>query len=248
MGHPLVALIAKPPVPRRVKTRFCPVLTPEAAAAIYRGFLIDTLALMSDLAGIARAIVVPPDTNEAALADLLPDDFWIRRQPVAGLTDALGGTLAEALARGYDRVVLLGSDTPSLPQRVLEQAIVALTHHDLVIGPATDGGYYLIGLKQAAPTLFEGMSWSTSTVFAHTIKRARRIGLGIACLSPWYDIDVVEDLRFLAAHLAADPTIRAPRTREALRAAGIGATAALALTEVMSTGFDRSRLGERHTA
>ena len=248
MGQPLVALIAKPPVPGRVKTRFCPALTPEAAAAIYRGFLIDMLALIADLPGTARAIVVPPETNKTALADMIPDDFWVRHQPMAGLTDALSGTLAEALARGYDRVILLGSDTPSLPQSLLEQAMAALTDHDLVIGPATDGGYYLIGLKQAAPALFEDMSWSTASVFFQTIKRAHRMGLRIACLPPWYDVDIVEDLRFLAAHLAADSTIKAPMTRQALHTAGIGLTAASAPTEKIATSFDRSRLGERRTA
>ena len=218
MGQPLIALVAKAPVPGRVKTRFSPPLTLKAAATVYRGFLIDTLDLISELTGVARAIVLPPETDEAALADLIPAGFWLRRQPVAGLADALGGTLAEGLARGHDRVILLGSDTPSLPAKLLEQAIEALVDHDLVIGPATDGGYYLIGLKQVRPELFEDIAWSTATVCADTLERARRAGLQIACLPPWYDVDVIEDLHFLAVHLAADPGIGAPVTRQALGA------------------------------
>lgn len=220
MAQPLVALVAKAPVPGRVKTRCCPPLTPRAAAEVYRGFLFDEVALVGRLRDAAPGIILPPDTDAAALDGLDLAGFWIRRQRVAGLTDALAGTVAEGLARGHDRVIICGTDNPSLPPRILDQAVAALDDHDLVIGPATDGGYYLIGLRRPAPALFENMVWSTPTVFAETLARADQARLRTACLPVWYDVDTADDLRRLAAHLASDPGIVAPATRLALDAAG----------------------------
>lgn len=218
MRHPLLALVAKAPVPGRVKTRLAPHLGPREAASLYRAFLLDAIGVMADVRGVERCVILPSDSDQAALAGIIPADLRIRRQPVDGLTDALGGTIAEGLARGHAGVVIFGSDNPSLPAALLGQAVRALADCELVIGPATDGGYYLIGLSRNVPALFEEMVWSTPEVFAQTIERARRADLTIACLPPWYDVDRIEDVRLLAAHLAADPTLRAPATRQALGA------------------------------
>lgn len=221
MGQPLVALVAKSPVPGQVKTRCCPPLSPRTAADLYKGFLIDELAMIGRMPGIAPGLILPPGADEAALAGLCLTGFWIRRQPIAGLSEALDGTIEEGLARGHSSVIICGSDNPSLPSGFLDRAVAALTDHDLVIGPATDGGYYLIGLRQPVPPLFVDMPWSTPAVFAETIARARQAGLRLACLPPWYDVDTADDLMLLTAHLVADPDIVAPATRQALRAAGL---------------------------
>jgi rSAM/selenodomain-associated transferase 1 len=217
----ILVLTAKPPVPGQVKTRFQPELTPEQAAALYRAFLQDTLTLMRSVPGVQYGLVFPRDGDRAAFGDLIPGDFWLRRQAAVGLTDTLGGTLTEALGRGHSGVIFLSSDSPSLPVTALEQAIGRLATHDVVIGPATDGGYYLIGLKQVVPALFERMPWSTPAVLGETLVRTRRAGLRVGCTPPWYDVDSFENLRFLAAHLAADQTLAAAATRRALSEVGL---------------------------
>ena len=107
-------------------------------------------------------------------------------------------------AQGYKRVVIVGTDTPSLPLERYQQALTALDSHDLVLGPALDGGYYLIGLKQPQPELFTGIAWSTDRVLAATQEKAARLGLKTALLPLWRDVDTVEDLKALIAAAALD--------------------------------------------
>ena len=98
---------------------------------------------------------------------------------------------------GYRHVLIVGTDVPSLPLSYYQQALELLEKHDLVLGPALDGGYYLIGLNQSAPTLFENMPWSTDRVLPLTRAKAESLGLRIALLPEWRDIDRLEDLRAL---------------------------------------------------
>ena len=112
-------------------------------------------------------------------------------------------------------------DTPGLPDRYLRKALRTLTAHraDLVLGPARDGGYYLIGLTSPAPELFDGVPWSTKHVYATTLERARRLGLRVASLPPWEDVDTPDALGRLAATLARASGTIAPRTKRWLAAA-----------------------------
>ena len=129
------------------------------------------------------------------------DPAFIGNQRYAGalqhngdLGQKMRSALEEVLAQGYHKVMVIGSDCPDVNSEVLEQAIDHLSSQDLVIGPAQDGGYYLIGMRKVYATLFENMPWSTSKVFSKTLAEAKRIGLKISLLRELADVDVYEDL------------------------------------------------------
>ena len=115
---------------------------------------------------------------------------------------------------------MIGTDSPSLPCHLVAQAFGALGDSDVVLGPAADGGYYLIGVTRPHPGLFQGIQWSTSVVLSQTVARCRELGLRLATLPVWYDIDEIDDLHFLRGHAAAltqsGQPCPCPSTRELL--------------------------------
>lgn len=126
----------------------------------------------------------------------------------------LGARLAHLSRLGFakaDKLVFIGSDSPTMPVSYIEQAIDMLSGHDVVIGPSDDGGYYLIGLSDDHPYLFEGVDWSTRAVFQQTLARANAAGLKVAVLPDWFDVDDIAGLRRLYNELQDDPSA-APHT------------------------------------
>jgi rSAM/selenodomain-associated transferase 1 len=210
-----LVIVGKPPEPGSTKTRLVPTLSAEDAAGLYRGFLLDCVGLGLDL-GWERVAVVHPRGGGQALADLLPPTVWLLEQPCQGLSDALPYAFATQLADGFERVVLIGSDNPTLPRALIEQACAALDTHDLSIGPSADGGYYLIGLREPHLGVFEAIDWSTARVYGQTLARAERLGLRVCSVQEWYDVDEPADLERLERELARSPARVAPNTRAAL--------------------------------
>src|SRR5262249_947051 len=104
---------------------------------------------------------------------------------------------------GAQAVVLLGTDSPTLPLDIIERAFLELDHAEIVLGPATDGGYYLVGCRERLPPIFDGISWSSDSVLAETIARLADSSWRLALLPPWYDVDTQSDWRMLAGHVAA---------------------------------------------
>jgi rSAM/selenodomain-associated transferase 1 len=209
-------IVGKPPEPGSTKTRLVPPLSPEDAAALYRGFLLDSTRMGLDL-GWERVTVVHPRGGGQALADLLPPEICLMEQGGQGLSDALPSAFERHLAEGFLRVVLMSSDNPTLPLGLIEQACATLDTHDLSIGPSADGGYYLIGLREPHLGLFEGIDWSTSRVYSQTLAQADRLGLRVGSLQEWYDVDEPTDLERLQRELAASAESVAPYTRAALQ-------------------------------
>ena len=206
-----VVMMAKAPQAGEVKTRLRPSLTAAAAAALYHAFLLDTIAKINALPGAQAVASYAPANREAFFADLAPG--WTRLpQRGADLGARMHDCFRQLLARDYDHVLLTGSDLPTLPRRILRQAMqmAASPQIDVIIGPSEDGGYYLIGLRAPCPPLFADMAWSTPGVLAETIKRAERLGLRLAYLPTWYDIDTPADLTRLQAALQ-QPYTRALR-------------------------------------
>lgn len=210
-----LVIVGKPPEPGLAKTRLVPPLTAADAAALYRGFLLDGVGLGRGL-GWERVTVVHPEDGGPALAALLPPTVCLLEQRGQGLSNALAQAFATHLAEGFDRVVLIGSDNPTLPPALIEQACAALDTHDVSIGPSTDGGYYLIGLREPHLELFQAVDWSTSRVFRQTLAHAERLGLRVRSVAEWYDVDEPPDLERLYHDLATSPTSVAPNTRAAL--------------------------------
>jgi rSAM/selenodomain-associated transferase 1 len=208
-------IVAKAPRPGNAKTRLVPPLTPEGAATLYAGFLLDAvdLALKLDWEQVS---VIHPAGSGAALAQLVPPVAVLLEQPGKGLAAALTHAVEHHLDAGFDRVVLIGSDNPTLPPAPVHAAARALDHVDLSIGPSLDGGYYLLGMRRMHRELFEDIEWSTSRVYAQTLDRASELGLRVRAVQAWFDVDSAQDLERLYAELgAAEPSV-ARHTRAAL--------------------------------
>ncbi|MDQ3809226.1 MAG: TIGR04282 family arsenosugar biosynthesis glycosyltransferase [Chloroflexota bacterium] len=212
-----LVVVGKAPVAGKAKTRLVPPLSPEQAAEVARAFLLDTVDLGGGLGWEQLTLVHPNETGQReALARLLPGEVRMLPQTGAGLGDALAGALAAHFAEGFDRVVLLDTDSPTLPRAILEAASERLQQCDVSLGPCADGGYYLIGLRAPRPRLFEDIAWSTQGVLRQTLERARESRLSVATLPEWYDVDSFDDLLQLERDLLARPAYVAPNTRRVL--------------------------------
>jgi rSAM/selenodomain-associated transferase 1 len=203
-----VAIICKTPAAGRSKTRLSPPLLPEECAGISACFIADlatTIGGLDPQAACGYAVYTPPG-SEPALRQLLPPGFGLVPQGQGDLGARLDQGIADLLAAGHRGAIMVNSDSPTLPPEILELAIAALDGTDrMVICPALDGGYTLIGLSAHHPRLFEDIVWSTETVFARTLDRAREIGLPVTVLPGWYDIDDARSYAMLEAELDGIP-------------------------------------------
>ena len=168
-----LVVAAKQPERGKVKTRMASVLGHDRAAEVYRCALLDTLALVLSISDVTHALSYTPSTDDARryFAHIAPT-FLLMPQAGGTLGERLNDTLARLLAR-FSPVVVIGSDGPDLPAAFLARAFDLLRHeNDVVLGPANDGGYYLIGMKSVQPALFERIDWSTRAVAQQTRERA----------------------------------------------------------------------------
>ncbi len=205
MADDRLLVFARSPEAGRVKTRLSPPLPPDEAAAVYEACLRDVLALAARERG---RLAVWVDGGPAAHA------YFARAFPVVPAepqsADDLGARIEDAFRRNFDegaeRVVIVGADAPTLPESCLHDAFDFLAEVPVVLGPALDGGYYLVGLRRsawpAAGALFRDIPWSTAEVLRRTGERADAAGLELRLLPAWYDIDRPEDLARARAHAA----------------------------------------------
>lgn len=213
MRKPVFVIMAKRPAVGQTKTRLCPPLTPEEAAALYQALLRDTIELVAGLGGARLAIAVTPPEAMVDFRRFSPPDAILL--PVVGrdIGECLSQVLDQLLATGYPKAIAVNSDGPTLPVDYLRRASSHLGEADVVLGPNEDGGYYLIGLKQSQPGLFRDIAWSTDQVTPQTLARAEAMGLQVAVLPPWYDVDTGADLDRLRAELVDLPPEALPHTR-----------------------------------
>jgi uncharacterized protein len=202
-----IAMMAKAPIAGEVKTRLCPPLSLQDAAALYHCFLLDSIAKISQIDTTTPILSYTPATAQPVFETLAPGWTLIPQQG-CDLGARMADCFAQLFARGYTRVLLTGSDLPTLPAEIFHQALALLNtpETDVVLGPSEDGGYYLIGLRTLYPAVFDDMIWSTPQVFADTVRRAERLGLSVALLPRWYDIDAPADLIRLRDTVMQDPT------------------------------------------
>ena len=212
-GASVVVVMAKRPVPGKTKTRLCPPLTPLEAAELYEALLRDTIGLVSSLRGIELAIAITPRTAVGQMGSFAPPGGRMFAVEGADIGECLVGAMGLLFSEGFTRVVAVNSDGPTLPAEYLERAVAMLAHSDVVLGPAEDGGYYLIGMRQTQPGLFTDIAWSSSRVAAQTLERAAALGLTVAQLPSWYDVDTPAELERLRGELVAQPLGIAPCTR-----------------------------------
>src|SRR5208282_5530259 len=204
-----IAVMAKASAPGRTKTRLVPPLTFDEAAALNTAFLkdiADNLLLAARHAAIAGYAAYAPPASEGFFRGVLPPAIGLIDASMPHFGDCLFRTIQEILARGHGSAVVLNSDSPTLPTAFLVETadVLARPGDRAVLGPSSDGGYYLLGLKSAHRRMFEDIAWSTAHVAEQTLERAREIGLEVHLLPVWYDVDDVDGLRRLHAELCGD--------------------------------------------
>lgn len=224
-----VGIMCKTPSPGQSKTCLSPPLRPDECAGISACFIRDlaqTIGKLAEAGDVTGYAIYTPVGSEDALRPLLPAGFEL----LAQVEDELGARLIHAirslLDAGHDGAILVNSDSPTLPQAILRAAVDALRQGDsVVLSPAMDGGYTLIGLTTPRRRLFEDIVWSTSTVYQRTLDRAREIGLPVVNVPSWYDVDDAASLQMLedemsgrAPAFATIPGADAPATRRFLEA------------------------------
>jgi hypothetical protein len=201
-----VAIMAKASVAGTVKTRLVPPLSHEEAADLNTSCLADVaanIATASARAPIQGFAAYHPLGSERFFQDLLPPGFKLLPPKEPTIGRSLLHAARDLLAAGYGSVCLVNSDGPTLPTDLLVEAVRRLQQMGdrVVLGPAADGGYYLIGLKHFHQRLFEAIDWSTERVYRQTVMRAGAIGLPVASLPEWYDVDDEASLAVLAREL-----------------------------------------------
>lgn len=189
--------------PGQTKTRLGAAIGYEEAASIARAF-IACLVRRFRKTGDRRVLAVTPAESMDIFKSLLGNDDWIvAPQSEGDLGARMRAYFQSALAAGADRVVLLGSDSPTLPLDHVERAFEMLATRPVVLGPTPDGGYYLVGIAGEVPPIFEEIGWSTEAVFQQTVTRLRSAGLEFDRLPEWYDVDEAHDLERLRRELDA---------------------------------------------
>ncbi len=220
----VLAIFAKAPIVGQVKTRLCPPLSLDEATELYRCFLFDSVVRACALADVHLCLAFTPSDSAPLFRELLPFPLHYLPQRGASLGEREANVFIDLLSVGYENVVIVGSDIPTLPLPHLQEAFTLLTdpQHDVVIGPSEDGGYYLLGARQLHPALFEHINWSTPTVLAETLAQAHRSGLTVVQVPAWYDVDEKEDLQKLILELTPpEKAARAPQTRAMLERLGL---------------------------
>ena len=209
---PTVLVAAKAPAPGRAKTRLVPPLTLEQSAAVQEALLLDTLeACRAEVPETALLYADPEDA--AKLARLAGPGTRLLLQEGRGLADALRLGTSRHIEDGP--VAVVSSDIPGIPTGALGRAFAALNEGaDVVLGPALDGGYWLIAMREYSDAPFRSIPWSTPAVYAVTVRRCEQAGLRVVTLESWRDVDTPVDLAFL---LAEADDLPAPRTARVLR-------------------------------
>ena len=219
-----LVIVAKAPVVGQVKTRLCPPLSAAEATELFRCFLVDTVARACTVPEVQVCLAFTPADSEELFRALLPFPLRYLTQRGNSLGERLVNIFADLLKGGFSRVVIMDSDSPTLPTSYLQEAFAVLgdLKQDAVFGPCSDGGYYLVGARAVHPGLFENITWSTSTVLSETLDQARHHNLNVALLPPWYDVDNGADLQKLAVELGRlDGNAGVPRTRAFLTQLGL---------------------------
>lgn len=204
----------------KVKTRLANTLGHEHAVALYRCFIADILAMLRNAAQDGKSdvcICYAPESAGQAFREWLGTDYGYFPQRDHDLGERMADSFRQAFEAGYTKAILIGSDLPDLPLEHITGGFAQLDAHDVVIGPTDDGGYYLVGVRQNSffPEIFQGIPWSTDTVYAKTITKIHAVNCTYGELPEWSDVDVADDLRQLIARNRQ--SARALRTMAYLR-------------------------------
>jgi uncharacterized protein len=209
-----LVLMAKAPIAGQVKTRLGGALGPEDAAELYVAFLSDTFAAMEEVweerEEVSLVLCYTPAGEEEAFERVEREGGLMLAQRGDDLGERMRNCFADLFEAGFESIVMIGADTPTLPPDALDEALERLGEEGgenrVVIGPTEDGGYYLIGTRRLHARLFEGVNWGTGTVLAETQQRAQTAGVEISLLPEWYDVDTPADLERLKQEVIGGET------------------------------------------
>ncbi|HXV50471.1 MAG TPA: TIGR04282 family arsenosugar biosynthesis glycosyltransferase [Candidatus Binatia bacterium] len=213
-----LVVMAKAPVPGTVKTRLVPPLTYEQAAELYRALLLDQLRHLRTIDSVERYLAYAPADVEAMMREFGGADYRYMPQRGAELGERMKNVFDDLWQRGHKRIALVGSDLPALPTQIICQAFerIAGDERRVVLGPSQDGGYYLVGMNQATPEIFENIIWSHDQVLAQTTARLNALNVSFTMLPIWYDLDSMEDLERLRISPEMEPGEVMAKTRSYL--------------------------------
>ena len=190
MKKSALIIFQKKPEPGNVKTRLANTIGNKKAAEVYR-YLLDHTHRQAVLLGVPVFVFFE---KEEQLEYLLNHNYYSALQAKGNLGDKMKAAFWEVFQQGYKKAVIIGTDCLELEAEILNEAFHALESHEVVLGPALDGGYYLLGMKKLYPQLFENKNWSTSTVLADTMADIDRLGLNVHLSKTLADVDVYQDL------------------------------------------------------
>jgi rSAM/selenodomain-associated transferase 1 len=213
MTRPVLAIMARSPSAPG-KSRLMRQLGTRDGESLRGALLRDTFASVSNL-DVDKAVVFTPPERETEIRALTPFPAVFLAQRGETIGDRMHAGVRELLELGFDAVTMIGSDLPTLPSVHVGRALDILARRPdvLVLGPAEDGGYYLIGMTRAYPQLFEGIPWGTSQVFERTCRAAAALGIAVETIPQWYDVDSPSELRRVWCGVAgAESNARHTRT------------------------------------
>lgn len=204
LARTTLGIFVKYPVAGQVKTRLAAELGDGRAAEIYAAFVADLVARFRQTAD-TRTLCFSPDAAVARryFETLAAGEYELWLQPAGDLGIRLQQYFDQHVVAADDRVIVIGSDSPTLPREFVERAFDDLRGADCVLGPATDGGYYLVGMRARVWPLFSNIEWSGRGVLDETVTRVARARAKLALLPAWYDVDTPADLQVLAGHVRA---------------------------------------------
>jgi rSAM/selenodomain-associated transferase 1 len=211
--------MAKAPIPGTVKTRLVPPLSDAQACELYRALLLDQLDNLTGLSELDLYLAYTPAHAAPLIESLSLPGFQYFPQRGVDLGARMNEVLAELWRRGHHRLVLIGSDLPVLRLEILREAFKYLDAPDrrAVLGPSQDGGYYLVGMNQAIPEIFSGMTWSHDRVLADSLVKLRELCINFALLPDWFDVDTMADIQRLRGLDGSIDSAMMKRTLECVR-------------------------------
>jgi rSAM/selenodomain-associated transferase 1 len=195
-------VFVKAPIPGKVKTRLQPCVAPERIIEIYKSFITEILDKCTQLKGVNKFVGCSPSKDD----DYLQTVARVRKmktfnQRGLSLGEKIINALRDYLKKGYSDIVLIGSDSPTVPLDYIKTAFAELRKNDFVLGPCCDGGLYLVGAKKKViPDIFQDIPWDTSEVLNKTLRNLYSLDIKFSMLPFWYDVDTIDDLRFLENH------------------------------------------------
>lgn len=201
-----LVLVAKAPIEGQVKTRLIGDLTAEEAKQLYVAFLSDTFATMEAVADERDDLTLvhcyTPEDAEDAFEEVEREGCLMIAQRGNDLGERLTNCFADVFAMGFDSVTAIGGDSPTFPAELVSESMDCLeTDDDVVVIPAEDDGYCLIGMRKLQPAIFQNIPWSTADVMAATERQAKTAGLSLSVGPTWFDVDTPEELERLKQDL-----------------------------------------------